>query len=276
MALSSVTAGNTANATDINQYKEALEGTRDFSALMKAASGTDFYIRMSNTGGSQFFKVQNSSSVDALVVNSAGVVTPTTLQITNEAAPADVTAGRISYNSTKNVLVYGNASQVVEIADGASTNLALLAAETTINNTSTLTTLTDFTTALVANATYVAEFVLIYLSGTTPDVKFKWDITSVSGCTIEWGQTGASAINAAAPSGGGAITTYNSMHDQTQTMAISGQGTGADNKVVVPIFATIHNSSTAGNLNLQWAQNLADGSNSSLLVGSYMKITRNA
>ena len=276
MALNSVTSGNVANSSDINQYKEALEGTRDFSALMKAASGTDFYIRMSNTGGSQFFKVQNSSAVDALVVNSAGVVTPTTLQITNQSAPSDVTAGRMSYNSTKNVLVYGNGSQVVEVADGASTNLALLSAEQTINNTATLATLTDFTTALVANATYVAEFVLIYLSGTTPDVKFKWDIGSVSGCTIEWGQTGASAINAATPSGGGAITTYNSMHDQTQTMALAGQGTGADNKVVVPIFATIHNSSTAGNLNFQWAQNTANGSNTSLLVGSYMKITRNA
>jgi len=276
MALNSVTSGNVANSSDINQYKEALEGTRDFSALMKAASGTDFYIRMSNTGGSQFFKVQNSSAVDALVVNSAGVVTPTTLQITNQSAPSDVTAGRMPYNSTKNVLVYGNGSQVVEVADGASTNLALLSAEQTINNTATLATLTDFTTALVANATYVAEFVLIYLSGTTPDVKFKWDIGSVSGCTIEWGQTGASAINAAAPSGGGAITTYNSMHDQTQTMALAGQGTGADNKVVVPIFATIHNSSTAGNLNFQWAQNTANGSNTSLLVGSYMKITRNA
>ena len=276
MALNSVTAGNTANATDINQYKEALEGTRDFSALMKAASGTDFYIRMSNTGGSQFFKVQNSSAVDALVVNSAGVVTPTTLQITNQSAPSDVTAGRLSYNTTKNVLVYGNASQGVEIADGASTNLAVLGAEQTVNNTATLTTLTDFTYAPVANATYVAEFVLIYLSGTTPDVKFKWDISSVSGCTIEWGQTGASAINAAAPSGGGAITTYNSMHDQTQTMALAGQGTGADNKVVVPVFATIHNSSTAGNLNLQWAQNTANASDTKLLVGSYMKITRNA
>ena len=276
MALDSVTAGNTANATDINQYKEALEGTRDFSPLMIAASGTDFYVRMSNTGGGQFFKVQNSSAADALVVNSAGVVTPTTLQITGLSAPSDVTAGRLSYNTTKNVLVYGNASQVVEIADGASTNLAVLGSEQTVNNTTTLTTLTDFTYALVANATYVAEFVLIYLSGTTPDVKFKWDISSVSGCTIEWGQTGASAINAAAPSGGGAITTYNSMHDQTQTMALAGQGTGADNKVVVPVFATIHNSTTAGNLNLQWAQNTADASDTKLLVGSYMKITRNA
>ena len=276
MALSNVTAGDTALAADLNQYKEALEGTRDFSPLMKAASGTDFYVRMSNTGGGQFFKVQNSSAADALVVNSAGVVTPTTLQITGLSAPSDVTAGRLSYNTTKNVLVYGNASQVVEIADGASTNLAVLGSEQTVNNTATLTTLTDFTYALVANATYVAEFVLIYLSGTTPDVKFKWDISSVSGCTIEWGQTGASAINAAAPSGGGAITTYHSMHDPTQTMALAGQGTGAANKVVVPVFATIHNSSTAGSLNLQWAQNTANASDTKLLVGSYMKITRNA
>ena len=108
MALNSVTAGNTANATDINQYKEALEGTRDFSALMKAASGTDFYVRLANTGGGQYFIVQNSSAVTGLQVDSAGVVTPTTLQVNGVATPADTVAGRVSYDTTKNVLVYGN------------------------------------------------------------------------------------------------------------------------------------------------------------------------
>ena len=97
--LSNVNANDVALAADLNQYKEALEGTRDFSPLLKAASSQDFYIRMSNTGGGQFFKVQNSSSVDALVVNSNGVVTPTTLQITGLAAPADATAGRMSYDT---------------------------------------------------------------------------------------------------------------------------------------------------------------------------------
>jgi hypothetical protein len=276
MALTNVTAGNTALAADLNQYKEALEGTRTFVPTIAAAAGSDITLQLADAAGARKLIVENSGGTDGFTVDSNGVVTPTILQVTGVATPADTVAGRVSYNTTKNVLVYGNGTQVVEIADGASTNLALLSAEQTINNTATLTTLADFTTALVANATYVAEFVLIYLSGTTPDVKFKWDIGSVSGCTIEWGQTGASAINAAAPSGGGAITTYNSMHDQTQTMALSGQGTAADNKVVVPLFATIHNSSTAGNLNFQWAQNTANGSNTSLLVGSYMKVTRNA
>tara|TARA_R110002110_G_scaffold383714_1_gene595211 strand:- start:31 stop:861 length:831 start_codon:yes stop_codon:yes gene_type:complete len=276
MPLSNVTAGNTALAADLNQYKEALEGTRTFVPTIVAAAGSDITLQLSDAAGARKLIVENSAGTDGFIVDSNGVVTPTILQVNGVATPADTGAGRVSYDTTKNLLVYGNGTQVVEVADGASTSLALLSAEQTINNTTTLTTLTDFTTALVANGTYVAEFVLIYLSGTTPDVKFKWDITSVAGCTIEWGQTGASAINAAAPSGGAAITTYNSMHDQTQEMALSGQGTGADNKVVVPISATIHNSSTAGNLNMQWAQFLADGSNTSLLVGSYMKITRNA
>jgi len=274
MALSNVNANDVALAADLNQYKEALEGTRDFSPLLKAASSQDFYIRMSNTGGGQFFKVQNSSSVDALVVNSNGVVTPTTLQITGLAAPADATAGRMSYNTTKNVLVYGNGTQIVEVADGASTNVAVLSAEQTVNNSATLQTVTDFTTTLVASGTYVAEMLLVYLTGTTPDIKLQWDISQVPGCTIEWGQTGASAINAStSPT---ASTSYNQMHTQAQTMILSGQGTGADNKVVVPLFATIHNSTTAAALNFQFAQNVADSSDTKLLVGSYMKITRNA
>ena len=115
---------------------------------------------------------------------------------------------------------------------------------------------------------------IIYLSGTTPDIKFEWDIGNVPLCTIEWGQTGSSAINGAAPSGGGAITTYNSMHDQSQTMVLSGQGTGADNKVMVPMVATVHNDTTAGNLLFKFSQNVADVSNTQVLVGSSIKITR--
>lgn len=276
MALTNVTAGNTANASDLNQYKEALEGTRDFTPTIVAASGADITMRLADAAGARKMIVENSSGTDSLVVSSDGTVTPTQLVITGSASPANTNAGYVQYNTTKNVLAYGNGTQVVEVADGASTNLVPLSSEITVNNTTTLTTIADFTTALVASATYVAEFVLIYLTGTTPDIKLKWDISSVTGCTIEWGQTGPSTINAAAPSGGAAITTYNSMHDVSQTMALAGQGTGPDNKVVVPIFATIHNSTTAGNLNLQWAQNTADASDTKILVGSYMKITRNA
>ena len=273
MALNSVTAGNTANATDINQYKEALEGTRDFSALMKAASGTDFYVRLANTGGGQYFIVQNSSAVTGLQVDSAGVVTPTTLQVNGVATPADTVAGRVSYDTTKNVLVYGNGTQVVEIADGASTTLVPLSAQQSTTN-DTLETITDWTVNLVANGTYVMELVLIYMADGTPDIKFKWDIGSVGGCTIEWGNTGAPGINASvSPS---ASTTYNQMHDVSQTMILAGQGTGADNKVVLPLFATIHNSTTAGNLNFQWAQNVTNATAATIEVGSYMKITRNA
>ena len=274
MALSNVNANDVALAADLNQYKEALEGTRDFSPLLKAASSQDFYIRMSNTGGGQFFKVQNSSSVDALVVNSNGVVTPTTLQITGLAAPADATAGRMSYDTTKNVLVYGNGSQVVEIADGASTTVVPLSAPGLSTTNDTLETIADWTVTLAANSIYVMEFVVIFLADGTPDIKFQWDIGSVPNATIQWGQTGAPAINAStSPT---ASTSYNQMHTQAQTMILSGQGTGADNKVVLPLFATIQSNSSAGLLNLQWAQNVTNAAAATIEVGSYMKITRNA
>ena len=69
------------------------------------------------------------------------------------------------------------------------------------------------------------ELVLIYIADGTPDIKFKWDIGSVSGCTIEWGNTGAPGINAStSPT---ASTTYNQMHDVSQTMILAGQGTGS-------------------------------------------------
>ena len=171
-----------------------------------------------------------------LSVDSNGVVSPTNLQVPTAATPTDTIAGRLAYDSTNNVLVYGNGTVVTRIADGASTKATALPSILTENNNATTFT-TIWTEALEASATYLVDMVIIYLSGTTPDIKFEWDIGNVTGCTIEWGQTGSSAINGAAPSGGAAITTYNSMHDQSQTMVLAGQGTGADNKVVVPMVA---------------------------------------
>jgi hypothetical protein len=275
MPLSNVTAGNTALAADLNQYKEALEGTRTFAPTIAAAAGADITLQLSDAAGARKLIVENSAGTDSLTVDSNGVVSPTILQVPTSATPTQTTAGRMEYDTTNNSLTYGDGTSVVRVAGGDTMSITQLSAQALVNNTVTLTTIADLTTALEASATYIIEMTLIYLSGTTPDIKFKWDIASVAGCTIEWGQTGASAINAAAPSGGAAITTYNSMHDQTQTMVLSGQATGADNKVMVPIVATVHNSTTAGNLNFQFAQNVADVSNTTIEVGSYIKVTRN-
>ena len=277
MALTNVTAGNTANASDLNQYKEALEGTREFAPTIVAASGANITMRLADAAGTNKMIVENSSGTDSLVISSDGTVTPTQLVVTGSASPSNTNAGYVQYNTTKNVLAYGNGTQVVEVADGASTTLLpVLTEPTAINNSAVLTTLADFTVEIAASGVYIAEILIIYLTGTTPDIQFGWDITAVTGTTIEWGQTGPSTINAAAPSGGAAITTYNSMHDVSQPMALAGQGTGVDNKVVVPISAMIHNGSTTGDLRFQWAQNTPDPSDTKILVGSYMKITRNA
>ena len=51
MALTNVTAGNTANASDLNQYKEALEGTREFAPTIVAASGANITMRLADAAG---------------------------------------------------------------------------------------------------------------------------------------------------------------------------------------------------------------------------------
>ena len=232
-------------------------------------------MRLADAGGVRKMIVENSSGTDSLVVSSDGTVTPTQLVVTGSASPSNTNAGYVQYDTTKNVLAYGNGTQVVEVADGASTTVYPLTGQLT-DTSGTLATIADWNVTLLANSTYIVEMVIIYLSGTTPDIQFKWNIGSVVNATIQWGQTGPSTINAAAPSGGAAITTYNSMHDQSQTMVLAGQGTGPDNKVVLPLFATIQSNSSAGQLEFQWAQNTADAVAATLEVGSYMKITRNA
>ena len=146
MALTNVTAGNTANASDLNQYKEALEGTREFAPTIVAASGANITMRLADAAGTNKMIVENSSGTDSLVISSDGTVTPTQLVVTGSASPSNTNAGYVQYNTTKNVLAYGNGTQVVEVADGASTTLLpVLTEPTAINNSAVLTTLADFT-----------------------------------------------------------------------------------------------------------------------------------
>ena len=274
MPLTNVTAGNTANAADLNQYKSALEGTTSFAPTI-VAGAADIVLQLADAAGSYKLQVQDSTGTAGLTVNSSGIVTPTIFQVTGVATPADTGAGRVSYDTTKNVLVYGNGTQVVEIADGASTTVIPLLAQRTADPSSvTFQTLSDFNVTLAANSTYVVELLLIYLTGTTPDIQFQWNIASLTGTTIQWGSTGPPFLNlSTAPA---ASTDFNAMHDEGEILKLKGNGTSANDKTVVPVFATIHTDATGGQLEFQWAQLVADASSTTLEKGSYMKVTRNA
>ena len=131
-------------------------------------------------------------------------------------------------------------------------------ADETVNNSTTLQNDNHLLFALVANTTYEVDLVLLHNStSTTPDFKLGWTVPS--GCVMFW----ASVTSNAWGSFGG--TALSGAGDTKTAGSISGTG-GAIFK------ALVRNGANAGNIQLRWAQNTADASDSKLLKHSHLII----
>lgn len=132
-------------------------------------------------------------------------------------------------------------------------------ADETINNTSVFQDDDELFVSLEANVVYLARVHIVYNSGATPD--FKYAFTLPSGTTAPmWSFQGITTVSAftygVASSGG-----------------VSGLGgTGADQPV--DAFGVVITGSTAGTMQLQWAQETANASNTIVRAGSYLELRR--
>jgi hypothetical protein len=132
-------------------------------------------------------------------------------------------------------------------------------ANETVTNSNTLQNDDHLFVALAANAVYDWKLILHYNSGTTPDFKLGWSVPS--GTTMVWG--GMIADTA------GAVTSVANL-SQTTVQAIGGTG-AANYQFFTGVVVT---STTAGTLQLQWAQNTTTLSDTILLAGSELILTR--
>lgn len=130
-------------------------------------------------------------------------------------------------------------------------------ANETVNNSTTLQNDDELAIAVEANLTYDFDCELIYNSGATPDLKFGW--TYPSGLTMFY------AVYAA---GGGTFLGYNEI--ETSVPAVDGAGAA----VGVLLKGTVFVSATAGTLQLQWAQQTLNASNTIVQTGSYIRLKR--
>lgn len=126
------------------------------------------------------------------------------------------------------------------------------AADTTVNNSATLVNATGVVQAVEASTYYRWSLLLLYSTGTTPDLKVAWTVPT--GSTGRWGLAGASAGVAA--------------YGAANTLFLDGASTLA---VLEGVLVT---SSTAGNLQLQFAQNTANASNSIVQTHSILSLYR--
>ena len=136
-------------------------------------------------------------------------------------------------------------------------------ADQTVNNSVTRVSDTHLTAAVEASAVYLVETYLIYNSSTVADINVAWAVPS--GATIKWV---SDALSSAAANAVSSI-------DRTALTAGSNRVMGgvAADAVAMPV-GVLTVSTTAGSLTLQWAQNTQEATDTKMLTGSWIRLTR--
>lgn len=131
-------------------------------------------------------------------------------------------------------------------------------ADETVNNNTGLQDDDDLVVTLEANKYYAFELWLEFNSTAVADIKFAFTIPA--GATVEWGHlryTGASLVLALISGTG------------TSSPA---DGAGADSNVYIRGF--VYTAAAAGDLQLQWAQQVLEATDTKVLEGSWLKVVR--
>ena len=130
--ITDVTAGSVAAVLDINQFKQALEGQRDFVPLVIATDTNNIVLRVGDAAGTNFFDIQDSAGVSQFKVDSNGNITSTDIL--------------------------------------TSTRLARLAADV-VASSATLADVAGMSFAIGANEIWAMQMFGMFDAATTPDIK---------------------------------------------------------------------------------------------------------
>lgn len=138
-------------------------------------------------------------------------------------------------------------------------------ADETVNNTATLQNDDVFFVAVPTAGVFVFDLTLFYTSNNTADIKFAF--THPAGAVVRWGTAGL-ASSATATSGD---SQYAAAVGSGSTVLIGG---GNATTVMMFISGILEMGGTAGTFQLQWAQNTADASNTTVNTYSNMRMWR--
>jgi len=146
---------------------------------------------------------------------------------------------------------------------GVFPTVVLKASDETVNNSNALQDDDDLVSAVAANTNYIFRFVLFFTGNIAADIKFA--ITVPAAVTfLRWG-SGQMKYN---------VDGYNI--SMSPVVAASGTSTpvasrGATEAQFI-IDGVLSNGANAGNLQLQWAQNVANASDTQVLPGSSLTV----
>lgn len=129
---------------------------------------------------------------------------------------------------------------------------------TAVNNSTSLVNDTQLAVAVTANAVYHFEARIRYSSNSTANIKLAW--TFPTGLTMDYEAIGGTTSSA----------TF-AQFNNTQSTILALGGFASDLSVMLDGIVLV--GGTAGNLQLQFAQNTANSSNTLIRSGSYVQLT---
>ena len=287
MALTQQVDGQQADASDVNQIIDMLQGavgsTETF--ILRTASGQDFVVILPEAGGAKSFVLQDSAGDEVFAVDSNGIITTTSNdrvlnnsagRVLHEAgglefdASAITTGGLIrgASSGVMSILTIGSTDDVLTVAGGAPTWAAPAAgtvfvmktSDESVTSSTTLQNDDHLTFTMAANKIYIVSGALLVDSGTTPD--FKWTLNLAGSSTADL------LSKAMLPSGASQVYKYS----EGDTEGIQGAGAGTP-QMSAEFTGIIKADGSGGALTLQWAQNTSNGTASKLLTGSWISYT---
>jgi hypothetical protein len=226
--------------------------------VVTAPIGT-LYPRSDGGAASTLYVKESGTGNTGWVAAGAGASSLDTLSDVSATSPAN---GRM--------LVFNSGTGLWEPGAYAAT-LTRKTADTVRNSAGTGTTLTDdphLVVPLLANTLYHIQGVLFYTSAANADIKIAWiypaatsvDLACVGGAV---GSTGATAS--------GSWQTYD---DASGTAYITGLGGIDSQKAHILVSGLVEVGANAGNLTLQWAQQTAQATDTTLHNRSHLFATR--
>lgn len=141
-------------------------------------------------------------------------------------------------------------------------------ADQTVNASTTLVNATSMSVAVAASSNYLIDGWLMYASDTTPDIKFAF--TYPAAATLSWSGSGYwTNIASGGPAGATGGEVNLNARNRSAT-AISAGGIGAGTAAGMVIRGLLIVGGTAGTLQLQFAQEVSNASDTKLLRDSWI------